>query len=220
MSISPKTRKILWGRAGARCSFDGCRIELIISEEAESGNTILGEEAHIIAQKNNGPRGENPIEQSRINLYENLILLCPTHHTLIDAQPEKYSAEMLYKIKQSHESWVDHNLNEFKKVKEFHYIPSPRYESLCDHRLIHLWQYPKAHILCSSFGSNPIEILPGIWKGSGIEFLRFPQGSIDKPPDYLIVVSEAEFDVEYRCDSEALEITHYTYDPRIAGVER
>lgn len=68
---------MLWGRAGARCSFDGCQIELIKLSEAGTEDAILGEEAHIIAQRKDGPRGEISIESPRIDLYENLILLCP-----------------------------------------------------------------------------------------------------------------------------------------------
>ena len=55
MSITAKTRKMLWGRAGARCSFDGCQIELIKLSEAGTEDAILGEEAHIIAQRKDGP---------------------------------------------------------------------------------------------------------------------------------------------------------------------
>lgn len=217
MSITSKTRKTLWGRAGARCSFEGCQIALTQRDEAESGYTILGEEAHIIAQKKDGPRGENPIEPSRVDLYENLILLCPTHHTLIDEQPAKYTVDVLHQMKKVHESWVDHNLGVLDRAQEVHYVPDPSYERFCDHRLIHIWKYPKAHVFCCSYGSNPVEILSGIWKASGIEFYRFPRANLNKIPEYITNISEAEPDVEYRCDSEALEITNYTYDPRIAG---
>lgn len=217
MSITAKTRKMLWGRAGARCSFDGCRIELIRLSEAGSGDAILGEEGHIIAQRKDGPRGENPIEMSRLDLYENLILLCPTHHILVDAQPAKYSVDVLHQMKRAHESWVDRNLGGRNQAEEFHYVPDPAYERFCNYRLVHIWKYPKAHVICCSFGSNPVEILSGIWKASGIEFKRFPGANLDKTPEYILSVSEAEPEVEYRCDAEALEVTHYTYDPRVAG---
>lgn len=217
MSITAKTRKMLWGRAGARCSFDGCQIELIKLSEAGTEDAILGEEAHIIAQRKDGPRGEISIESPRIDLYENLILLCPTHHTLVDAQPEKYTVDVLHQMKRIHESWVDLNLRAPNRAEEFHYVPDPAYESFCDHRLVHIWKYPKAHIFCCSFGSNPIQILSGIWKASGIEFKRILASNFNKPPEDIIIVSEAEPKVEYRCDAEALEVIHYTYDPRVTA---
>jgi hypothetical protein len=218
MPIKPKTRKMLWGRASARCSFDGCQIALISPGEAEKEDAILGEEAHIIAQKKDGPRGENPIESSRIDLYENLILLCPTHHTLVDAQPSKYTVDVLHKMKKTHEFWVDRNLGIGNRAEEFHYVPDPAYERFCDHRLVHIWKYPKAHVFCCSFGSNPIQVLSGIWKASGIEFRRIPGANLEMIPEDIIIVTEAEPEVEYRCDAEALEVTHYTYDPRVTGL--
>jgi hypothetical protein len=36
--------------------------------------------------------------------YNNLILMCPTHHTVIDDDEEAYSVERLYKIKAEHEA--------------------------------------------------------------------------------------------------------------------
>ena len=219
-SVTPKTRKMLWGRAGARCSFRGCQVELIQFDESRTSGAIIGEEAHIIAQKKDGSRGQIAIEPERVNLYENLILLCPTHHTLIDMQPTKYTVQALHEMKNEHEVWVDRNLGERNRSQEFHYLPEPdpAYQRFCQHRLIHLWKYPKAHVFCCSYGSNPTEIFSGIWKGSGIEFYRFPEAAVDKPPEWMFNTSEAQPDVEYRCDAEALEVTSFTYDPRVTGM--
>lgn len=209
---------MLWGRAGARCSFSGCQIELIKLGETGSEDAVLGEEAHIIAQSKDGPRGEVRIEPQRIDLYENLILLCPTHHTLVDAQPSKYDVDVLHDMKTTHERWVDSNLRNANRAEEFHYIPDPAYEILCNNRLIHIWKYPKATIICCSFGSNPVQLLSGIWKGSGVEFKRISPTNPGQPPEDVLLVSEAEPDVEYRCDADALEVTHYTYDPRVEAL--
>jgi len=217
-SITSKTRKILWGRAGARCSFKGCQVELIQFDEKKIIGAIIGEEAHIIAQEKKGPRGQVPIETERVNLYENLILLCPTHHTIIDQQPESYSVQALHEMKKEHEAWVDRKLVGQNLSQEFHYVPDPVYQSFCSHRLIHLWKYQNAHIFCDSYGGNPTEILPGIWKGSGLVFYRFPKSAINMSAEYLFDTSEAQPDVEYRCDADALEITTFTYDPRVDGL--
>lgn len=217
-SILPKTRKMLWGRAGARCSFNGCQVELIQLDEDHTSCAVIGEEAHIIAQKKDGARGQIAIEAERVNLYENLILLCPTHHTLIDTQPATYTVQALHEMKNQHEGWVDRNLGERNRSQEFHYLPDPAYERFCQHRLIHLWKYPKAHVFCDSYGSNPVEILSGVWKGSGLIFYRFTGAAVDKPPEYMFNTSEAQPEVEYRCDAEALEVTTFTYDPRVTGL--
>lgn len=209
---------MLWGWAGARCSFQGCPFELIQLSEDRTSGAVIGEEAHIIAQEKEGPRGQIPIEEARVNLYENLILLCPTHHSIIDKQPEKYTVQILYEMKREHEVWVDRNLGGKNRAQEYHYVPDPAYARYCLNRLIHLWKYPKAHVFCNSYGSNPVEILSGIWQGSGLDFHRFPKGDISRHPEFIIGSSEANPDIEYRCDSEALEVTTFTYDPRANGL--
>lgn len=45
---------------------------------------VVGHEAHIVAEEDDGPRGDPSMPVSERNAYPNLILLCPTHHTLID----------------------------------------------------------------------------------------------------------------------------------------
>lgn len=44
------------------------------------------------------------------NRYENLILLCNTHHQLVDAQEATYTPERLRGIKEEHERWVEERL--------------------------------------------------------------------------------------------------------------
>lgn len=67
---------------------------------------MIGEQAHIISSKPNGPRGNIPIAQSEIDSYENLILLCPTHHAEIDKNVDYWTVEKLKEIKNRHEEVV------------------------------------------------------------------------------------------------------------------
>ncbi|BBU22619.1 HNH endonuclease [Mycobacterium xenopi] len=46
---------------------------------------VVGEEAHIRSGRPDGPRYDPDYPSADIDKYENLMLLCPTHHTLIDA---------------------------------------------------------------------------------------------------------------------------------------
>jgi len=94
--------KILWGRAANRCSFPDCRIELTPVGEKNT----LGEIAHIVSSSPNGPRGTSNITEEERDGYENLILLCPTHHTMIDNNPQEWTVDSLKQIKQEHEKWV------------------------------------------------------------------------------------------------------------------
>ena len=121
MGISQKDIKLLWGRAASRCSFPDCRVGLTQDKEIASESFPLGEQAHIIAKESDGPRGESVLENEERDSYFNRILLCPTHHTVIDGNPEDYPVERLHMIKTQHELWVEQTLsqaNDLKKVAQ------------------------------------------------------------------------------------------------------
>jgi hypothetical protein len=102
MAIKEKDLKLLWGRSGNRCSI--CRIEL--SFDAQHATFPVGEQAHIVGREKNGPRGQSPLTPEERDSYSNLLLLCPTHHAIIDKAEEEYTVERLHEIKADHELWV------------------------------------------------------------------------------------------------------------------
>jgi hypothetical protein len=107
MGILLKTRKMLWGRSGNCCAFPDCNKELVSDiDETDDDVSILGEEAHIIAEESGGPRGSDEISVEQRNKYNNLILLCHDHHKIIDDHPLKYTIEILREYKRKHESKV------------------------------------------------------------------------------------------------------------------
>jgi len=117
MSISTKDLKKLWGMAAGRCSKPGCSDECIRFLDADDP-TVIGEMAHIIAKKPDGPRGQ---AEGGEDTYENLILLCPTHHTEIDKAPEgTFTAEEIHRWKSVHEQNVSDS------------FLSPKFESMPD----------------------------------------------------------------------------------------
>lgn len=106
MAIPEKDIKKLWGLAAGRCSKPGCEDECIKFLDA-TDPTVIGEMAHVIAKKPDGPRG---MPSGGEDTYENLILLCPTHHTEIDKAPEGiFSAEIIHNWKQAHELRVSNS---------------------------------------------------------------------------------------------------------------
>lgn len=111
MSISLKTHKMLWGRSGNRCAFPDCRRILVEDETQTDDESIIGDEAHIVAIEPDGPRGESNLTLKQRDKYDNLILLCKNHHKLIDDQPNTYTVEVLRRMKQEHIDWVNQNLN-------------------------------------------------------------------------------------------------------------
>ncbi len=111
MAISEKDIKKLWGLAAGRCSKPGCEDECVKFLDANDP-TIIGEMAHIIAKKPDGPRGN---ASGGEDTYDNLILLCPTHHTEVDKAPEGvFTVEELNRWKSQHEQNVT---NSFKSPK-------------------------------------------------------------------------------------------------------
>src|SRR5215831_10466281 len=84
MSITAKDLKVLWSRAAGRCSI--CRIVLTHDSLHRSESYPVGEQAHIVAESENGPRGQSILLPEERDSYFNLILLCPTHHREIDTR--------------------------------------------------------------------------------------------------------------------------------------
>ncbi len=117
MAIATKDIKLLWANAAGRCSFSGCTERLTIEQAANMAPHTLGEMAHIKGEKAGSNRYQASQTNEERNGYENLILLCPNHHTMID-KPEnekEYSVDVLLKMKIMHEDSVTRRL----EVKEF-----------------------------------------------------------------------------------------------------
>lgn len=101
-NITEKNLKILWGESGNLCAFPECNIEIT----ALSGNKgyTLGEMAHIKGDKAGSCRYDSNQTDAERNGHKNLVLLCPTHHTIID-KPENlsiYTVDFLIKMKEEH----------------------------------------------------------------------------------------------------------------------
>jgi hypothetical protein len=107
MNISELDLKKLWGKAAGRCSSPGCSNNCISYFE-KSGDKILGEMAHVIPQSSDGPRGTAGVEGP--DTYENLILLCPYHHTMVDKAPKDFPAKLLHEWKCQHELRIEQSL--------------------------------------------------------------------------------------------------------------
>lgn len=111
MGITLKTHKILWGKSGNRCSYEKCRNELVIDDTETDNESVIGEVAHIVASKPDGPRGESDLSEEERDKYKNLILLCRNHHKMIDDQLDTFTVDVLHEMKNSHVSWVKKNLD-------------------------------------------------------------------------------------------------------------
>lgn len=104
--ITPAVSRLIWVQAAARCSFPDCRKELLVDASNGGDSSAVGEVAHIVSASPKGPRGNGVAPGGDRNGSPNLLLLCPTHHEIIDKQPQDYTVERLIGIKSSHETWV------------------------------------------------------------------------------------------------------------------
>lgn len=103
MTIADHDRRVLWARAHNSCAI--CHRSLVESATEVDRESIVGEEAHIVARSRRGPRG-GLLPESDIDKYENLILLCRVDHRIVDDQPNKFTVDVLKTIKSEHESWA------------------------------------------------------------------------------------------------------------------
>lgn len=105
--IPQRTRLLLSVHAGGRCEFDGCNAYLFEDPlTLTDGN--FSETAHIVAFREQGPRGTDEKRPKSINQLANLMLLCPTHHKLIDDHPTDYTRATLERYKAAHEERIKH----------------------------------------------------------------------------------------------------------------
>jgi hypothetical protein len=124
LSVSIPVVKVLWSRALNQCAFPTCSQSLTEdSVHAETGETLtnpVGEQAHIRSYKTNGPRYDAEYPKEKLHTYENLILLCPTHHEMVDANNgAAYTVADLVAMREMHErkakrkSELDSTINKY-----------------------------------------------------------------------------------------------------------
>ena len=86
------TIKNLYDYSGNCCAFPGCGQKLVYREYAN-----ISEICYIYGLNPNGARCVKGFDEDYLNSEQNLILLCPTHHTMIDAKGNEniYSVQVL-----------------------------------------------------------------------------------------------------------------------------
>ena len=89
--------KLLFARSGNRCAFPKCVAPMALNE------TLTGEVCHIKGARPGSARYDALQTDVERHAYSNLILMCPTHHTVIDDDEEAYTVGRLHKIKSEHE---------------------------------------------------------------------------------------------------------------------
>lgn len=96
------TKKRLFTLSGNECYAPTCTRRLI----AEDNKTIVAKICHIAAASKNGPRYDSTMNDDDRRDFNNLILLCDEHHSIIDNQDNEldYPNSILHEWKRNHES--------------------------------------------------------------------------------------------------------------------
>lgn len=117
--VSERDRRFIIGKSGGRCN--NCRIDLFV-ENKFSEQARIGDDAHIWAYSDGGPRGSAAMVPSDRNSPENLILLCKNCHALVDQQEKEFTADVLIRMRENHYGWVSSCLSQIPTIKPlFHY---------------------------------------------------------------------------------------------------
>src|SRR5271166_211582 len=97
---SVPTQKHLFAISGNRCAFRGCQQRLV----DEASKKVTAKICHIKGNRSGSARYDPGQTEDDRQSFDNLIVMCPIHHDVIDADSEVYTVEALLKIKAEHEA--------------------------------------------------------------------------------------------------------------------
>lgn len=103
--ITTKNQNLLWAVSGGRCEYAGCNkvlhTDILTNRKCNSAYI-----AHIVADEPSGPRGDVVRSKLLANDISNLMLLCDTHHRMVDADEVAYTEPYLLEMKCQHEERI------------------------------------------------------------------------------------------------------------------
>jgi len=100
MRLEPteQTIKKLFALSGNKCAFPECSVPMV-----DKKGTLLGQICHIEAASKGGERFNSSQTDEERRSFDNLLLLCPTHHVVTN-NVSVYTAADMHKIKRKHEA--------------------------------------------------------------------------------------------------------------------
>lgn len=99
--ISDAVKRKLWASSAGYCCNPSCHRDLFPLFQ-DGSITCIDELAHIIGKREKGPRGGNSLSLLQRDEFDNLIVLCPDCHTMIDKNPQTFTVELIKKWKKEH----------------------------------------------------------------------------------------------------------------------
>jgi len=118
--LSESDRRFIIGRSGGCCN--RCRMQIFL-ENQFSEKARIGDDAHILAYSDEGPRGGVTGAPKDRNTRSNIILLCKNCHAQIDQQALEFTPAVLAAMREEHYQWVSQCLGQVQIQKpRFHYV--------------------------------------------------------------------------------------------------
>jgi hypothetical protein len=104
-NYTPKTLKRLFALSGNQCAFPSCDRDLVNESNATNSNVC-----HIEAAEENGQRYNMHMTDQQRADYPNLILLCPSHHTVTN-DVSIYTVDKLKAMRAEHEAIIQRRVS-------------------------------------------------------------------------------------------------------------
>lgn len=117
---SPHTKLKLFAASGGYCQNPDCNLALF--DCIDENDFHIAEMAHVFSASNNGPRADANLSEEERGYFDNLILLCPNCHTIIDKAESSFPDAKIKQWKSTHISRINNLFN----IKTFKDRPSVR----------------------------------------------------------------------------------------------
>lgn len=136
--ITERELKLVCTRSFDKCPFPNCN-QLLVQHDS-----IVGQIAHIVSPEENGPRADPSFPRDMLNRADNLLMLCPIHHKIVDDNDGTYTVSELKNMRENHIRSCHHDLQDaiqqvgFSELEPVikHLISSPEFNPVEDYRLI------------------------------------------------------------------------------------
>ncbi|WP_457578266.1 hypothetical protein [Ensifer adhaerens] len=104
-SPDQNTKYELFSASGGFCQNPNCNEPLFVSTDTK--RIHIGEIAHVFAANEAGPRPPGAMSREERGNFDNLILLCPICHTIIDKAPADYPETEILTWKRNHRERIN-----------------------------------------------------------------------------------------------------------------
>ena len=125
-SPTTATVKRLFAVSGNQCAFEKCEVTLV---DKKSGK-VTGRICHINARREGGPRFDPLQSEDNNRGFDNLILMCPYHHDVIDADIISYTKDRLISLKVTHSAKFEETVDAINDEQARKFIQNINIENI------------------------------------------------------------------------------------------